>query len=111
MNGKGGKPGWAWIFILVRCALTASHDTHDPSQEDIFSFVLGAISISLFPCSPEKVGFLTEEERAYLVSALKHTGSLSVDDRKDNFSWREVIQTAQSPHVLLLVSVFFFSSR
>ena len=24
LDGKGGKPGWAWIFILVRCALTAS---------------------------------------------------------------------------------------
>lgn len=24
LDGKGGKPGWAWIFILVRCTPIAS---------------------------------------------------------------------------------------
>ena len=24
LDGKDGKPGWAWIFILVRCASTVS---------------------------------------------------------------------------------------
>lgn len=24
INGQGGKQGWAWIFILVRCTLTVS---------------------------------------------------------------------------------------
>ncbi|KAH0834817.1 major facilitator superfamily domain-containing protein [Lanmaoa asiatica] len=73
VNGKGGKPGWAWIFIL----------------EGIFTFVFGA----------------------YVISTLKHAGSVSDDDEKDNFSWIEVVRSAKSPHVWLLAVVFFFSGN
>ncbi|KAG9311746.1 major facilitator superfamily domain-containing protein [Chiua virens] len=93
MNGKGGKPGWAWIFIV----------------EGILTFLFGAISFFLLPRSPETARFLTEKERAYIVSTLKHVGSVSEDNDKDSFNWTEVVRSAKSPHVLLLCVVFFLS--
>jgi len=93
LDGKGGKPGWAWIFIL----------------EGIFSFVFGVISFFLLPRSPETARFLTKNERAYVISTLKHAGSVSKDDDQDSFSWTEVFRTAKSLHVWLLVVIFFFS--
>jgi len=93
IDGKGGKPGWAWIFIL----------------EGICSFVFGLISFFLLPRSPETARFLTEKERAYVISTLKHAGSVSEDDNKDSFSWTEVVRAAKSLHVWFLVIIFFFS--
>ncbi|KAF8553827.1 MFS general substrate transporter [Imleria badia] len=93
LDGKGGKPGWAWIFIL----------------EGIFTFVFGVISFSLLPCSPETARFLTEKERVYVVSTLKHAGSVSEDDDKDSFSWTEVVSVARSPHVWVLAVMSFLN--
>ncbi|KAN0085877.1 hypothetical protein V8E55_007011 [Tylopilus felleus] len=61
------------------------------------------------PRSPETAPFLTNEEREYVVSALKHSGSVSADDDKDRFSWTEVVRTAKSLHVWLLAVARFFS--
>ncbi|KAI9568126.1 major facilitator superfamily domain-containing protein [Boletus coccyginus] len=93
LNGKGGKPGWAWIFIL----------------EGLITFVFGVISFFLLPRSPETARFLTEKERVYVVSALKHAGSVADDDDKDNFRWVEVVRSMKSPHVWLLAIAAFFS--
>ncbi|KAF8136566.1 major facilitator superfamily domain-containing protein [Boletus edulis] len=71
INGKSGRPHWAWIFILAH--------------------------------------FLSEEERAYVVSRLKEDGAVSQDDKNDSFSWREVIESARSPHVWLLAIALFFN--
>jgi hypothetical protein len=54
---------------------------------------------------------LTEKERAYVISTLKHAGSVSEDDGKDSFSWTEVVRAAKSPHVWLLVVVFFLGGK
>ncbi|KAN0085884.1 Major facilitator superfamily domain containing protein [Tylopilus felleus] len=93
INGEGGKPGWAWIFIL----------------EGIFTFVFGVISFFFLPRSPEAARFLTDKERAYVISTLKQAGSVSEDGANDSFSWTEIAKTAKSPHVWLLSVVFFFS--
>ncbi|KAF8553825.1 MFS general substrate transporter [Imleria badia] len=93
INGQGGKPGWAWIFIL----------------EGIFSFVFGVISFFLLPRSPETARFLTEEERAYVIFTLKHAGSVSEEESKDSFSWKEVVRAVKSLHIWLLGVVFFLS--
>ncbi|KAG9311304.1 major facilitator superfamily domain-containing protein [Chiua virens] len=91
MNGTGGKPGWAWMFII----------------EGLFTICFGVISFFLLPPSPGKARFLTERERSYVVSVLKQAGSVSEDDVNDNFSWTEVIRAAKSPHVWLLVITAF----
>jgi MFS family permease len=90
---KGGKPGWAWIFIL----------------EGTFTFLFGMISFFFLPRSPETAHFLTDKEREYVISTLKHTGSMSEDDDNDRFSWTEVLKTAKSLHVWLLAVACFLN--
>ncbi|KAI6005652.1 major facilitator superfamily domain-containing protein [Pisolithus albus] len=92
MDGIGGKPGWAWIFIL----------------EGLFTFVFGIFSFFVLPQSPETARFLSPEERRYVVSKLKSSRSISDDDRKDAFSWVEVLRAIRSPQVLMLCVVVFF---
>ena len=43
------------------------------------------------------------------MSKLKEDGAISHDDKKDGFSWIEVVESAKSPHVLLLAIVQFFN--
>ncbi|KAF8559767.1 MFS general substrate transporter [Imleria badia] len=93
INGKGGRPGWAWIFII----------------EGMFTFVFGIVSFFLLPRSPESAHFLSEDERSYVISKLKEDGAVSQDDKKDGFSWIEVAESAKSPHVWLLAIVLFFN--
>jgi len=69
------------------------------------------VSVLLLLRSPERARFFTVVECAYVVSALKHAGSVSEDETKDRFRWREVIQAAKSPHMWLLVTVFFFDGN
>ena len=47
----------------------------------------------------------------YVISTLKHAGSVSEDDDKDSFSWTEVVRAAKSLHVWLLVVVFFLGGK
>ena len=69
------------------------------------------ISFFLLPRSPEKARFLTEKEREFVDSVLKHAGSVSENDENDRFSWAEVARCARSPHVCLLAVVFFLSGN
>ncbi|KAF8553823.1 MFS general substrate transporter [Imleria badia] len=91
INGQGGKPGWAWTFILlcIWCDLLF----HSSSL------------------SPETARFLTEKERAYVISTLKHAGSVSEEEAKDNFSWMEIVRAAKSPHVWLLAILTFLNGN
>ena len=52
-----------------------------------------------------------EKEREYIISVLKHAGSVAEDDEKDEFSWTEVIRTAKSLHVWLLGIAISFSGK
>lgn len=49
MHGIGGKPGWAWIFIL----------------EGLFTVIIGVLSLWVIQDFPETAKFLNEEERAF----------------------------------------------
>lgn len=40
---------------------------------------------------------------------LKEDGAVSQDDKEDNFSWTEIIESIKSPHVWLLAIVLFFN--
>ncbi|KAI6116694.1 major facilitator superfamily domain-containing protein [Pisolithus croceorrhizus] len=92
MNGIGGKPGWAWIFIL----------------EGLFTFVFSIFSFFVLPRSPETARFLSEEERYYIVTKLRSSKAISDDDDEDIFSWVEVWRAICSPHVLMLCVIVFF---
>lgn len=92
MNGIGGKPGWAWIFIL----------------EGLFTSVFGIVSFFILPRSPVHARFLSNQEKDYIVARLKQDGSISKDEEADRFSWREVGMAFTLPQVILLAIILFF---
>jgi len=92
MDGVGGRPGWAWIFIL----------------EGLFTFLFGLSSYFTLPRSPIHARFLTEKEKQYVVAQLKETGATGRDEAEDKFSWREVYKAFTLPQVGLLAIIFFF---
>ena len=49
MDGIGGRPGWAWIFIL----------------EGLFTILVACTSPWVLPDFPESANFLSEVERMY----------------------------------------------
>ncbi len=49
MDGVGGRPGWAWIFIL----------------EGLFTILLACVSPWVIQDFPESAKFLSEAERMY----------------------------------------------
>ncbi|KAF8629371.1 hypothetical protein AX17_005667 [Amanita inopinata Kibby_2008] len=91
MNGVGGRPGWAWIFIL----------------EGLFTFLFGLCSYFILPRSPAHAKFLSEKERAYVIARLKEDGTMAHDDAVDSFSWREVGMAFTLPQVWMLAIAFF----
>ncbi|TDL17656.1 MFS general substrate transporter [Rickenella mellea] len=91
MDGIGGKPGWAWIFIL----------------EGIFTSVIGIIAIFIVPGTPRKSKFLTDRQKDIIVRRL-------VLDRPttsplDTFSFYQVLSSLKSPHVLIVFVALFMN--
>ncbi|KAG9318159.1 major facilitator superfamily domain-containing protein [Chiua virens] len=93
MGGVSNRPGWAWIFII----------------DGIISIAFGLAAFFLLPRSPARARFLTEKERAYVISTLKRAGSVSEDGIKDNFRWVEVVRAAKSPHLWMVGVASFLS--
>ncbi|KAF8626447.1 hypothetical protein AX15_004872 [Amanita polypyramis BW_CC] len=92
MNGVGGRPGWAWIFIL----------------EGLFTFLFGLLSYFILPDSPSHCKFLSEEERTYVITKLEEDGTRN--DKLDGFSWREVGMAFMLPQVWILGVVLFLDA-
>ncbi|KAI9170792.1 transporter [Paramyrothecium foliicola] len=61
MDGVGGLAGWRWIFIL----------------EGIVTVLVAFIAFYALYDFPETAGFLTEEERAFVVFRLKYQSQVS----------------------------------
>ena len=55
MDGVGGKPGWAWIFIL----------------EGLATVVAGFVSFWIIQDFPDSAEFLTDAERTVVVRRLQ----------------------------------------
>ncbi|KAF8895879.1 MFS general substrate transporter [Gymnopilus junonius] len=89
MQGVGGKPAWAWIFIL----------------EGLFSFLVGLIAFFLVPATPRDAKFLTEEEKEIVIQRLEKDRPFV--NPLDTFSFREVFASAASPHVILIFIIYF----
>ena len=58
MDGVGNLEGWRWIFIL----------------EGILTTIVAVLTFFTLYDFPETAGFLTEEQRAFVVFRLKHQG-------------------------------------
>lgn len=73
MDGLGGRPGWAWIFLL----------------EGIVTVAIGCACFVIMPDTPElSRKWLSEEEIRYLSiqTTIKEGGSASME-KTDKFKW------------------------
>ncbi|KAJ3550419.1 hypothetical protein NM688_g5080 [Phlebia brevispora] len=66
MDGVGGKPGWAWIFIL----------------EGLITVVAGFASFWIIQDFPDTAKFLTEEERTFVIRRLQQDDQFSAAGEK-----------------------------
>ncbi|KAF8586059.1 MFS general substrate transporter [Ramaria rubella] len=62
MEGIGGKPAWAWIFIL----------------EGLVTVIAGGLSFWIIQDFPDMAKFLTEAERKFIIQRLRNDGQFSV---------------------------------
>ncbi|KAJ8117892.1 hypothetical protein OPT61_g1012 [Boeremia exigua] len=80
MDGVGNLEGWRWIFIL----------------EGILTVLVAVLAFFTLYDFPETAGFLTEEERAFVVFRLKYQGASNetINGRRvaqdDTFQWKFV---------------------
>ena len=76
MNGVGGKPGWAWIFII----------------EGLLTVVAGIASFWIIQDFPDTAKFLTEEERVFVIRRLQEDAQFSAagEEFKMRYVWRSI---------------------
>uniref|UniRef100_A0A8H7Y4K6 Major facilitator superfamily (MFS) profile domain-containing protein n=2 Tax=Psilocybe cubensis TaxID=181762 RepID=A0A8H7Y4K6_PSICU len=89
MNGIGGRPGWAWIFIL----------------EGLFSILMGLAGYLLLPSTPRDSKFLTHDEKEVIMRRLERDRP-SINP-SDKFSFWEVFRSLSSPQVIFMFIIFF----
>ncbi|CAL1707466.1 unnamed protein product [Somion occarium] len=89
MHGIGGKPGWAWIFIL----------------EGLFTVLIGFIAFFFIPSTLEDSRFLTQRQKDILMARLARDRPANNLDGK--FSVKDILYSLQSPHVILLLVQLF----
>jgi len=89
MNGVGGRPGWAWIFIL----------------EGLLSVLMGLVSFFLLPSTPRDSRFLTECQKDTIMKRLER--DRPTIKSVDKFSAKEVLRSVASLHVII-ISVMAF---
>ena len=66
MDGVGGKPGWAWIFIL----------------EGLVTIVIGFLSFWIIQDFPDSAKFLTDAERTVIIDRLQDDDQFSAAGEK-----------------------------
>jgi sugar phosphate permease len=79
MNGVGGLAGWQWIFIL----------------EGLLTVVVAIASFFILHDFPDTAGFLTTEEKAWVVHRLKYQGSKKSGRNiaeTEHFEWKYVVK-------------------
>lgn len=86
MRGVGGKPGWAWIFIL----------------EGLLTVIVAIAAYWLVPNWPEQASFLTPGEKERLLERSKHD-SAGVSEQ---FKWKYVRQ-ALGDHLVWAYALLF----
>ncbi|KAL9710558.1 hypothetical protein Ac2012v2_006094 [Leucoagaricus gongylophorus] len=87
MDGIGGRPGWAWIFIL----------------EGLFSILIGIASFFLVPSTPQDSKFLTLHEKKLIQKRLElDRPAITANAPSDKFSFRETLYSLTSIHVFLV---------
>ena len=96
MDGVGGLEGWRWIFIL----------------EGIVTVLVAISAFFLLYDFPETAGFLTEEERAFVVHRLKYQGQVEGDGtaqvaQAEEFQWAYVLQAFRDWQIWVSIIVYW----
>jgi MFS family permease len=71
MDGIGGRPGWAWIFIL----------------EGLLTIVIGAISFWMVHDFPDEAKFLSDDDRIRVIRRLKLDQQSSAEHEEFRMSY------------------------
>jgi len=76
MDGVGGKPAWAWIFIL----------------EGLATVIAGAVSFWIIEDFPDTAKFLTEAERTLVIRRLQEDDQFSAagEKLKAKYIWKSL---------------------
>ncbi|KAF7790035.1 hypothetical protein EIP86_000984 [Pleurotus ostreatoroseus] len=77
MDGVGGKPGWAWIFIL----------------EGLITVVAGFASFWIIQDFPDTAKFLSEEERTFVIRRLQQDDQFSAagEHLRMKYIWQSLL--------------------
>ncbi|KAF5355611.1 hypothetical protein D9757_012907 [Collybiopsis confluens] len=90
MDGLGGRPGYAWIFIL----------------EGLFTFLFGLSAYFILPRSVDTASFLNAEEREYVNATVLESNGLQ---KESEFNWKEVLDAYRLPQFWILIPTFFLT--
>lgn len=76
MGGIGGKPAWAWIFIL----------------EGLLTLLAGAASFFIIQDFPDTAKFLNEVERTFIIRRLQEDDQFSAagEKFKIKYLWQSI---------------------
>lgn len=97
MDGVGGYEGWRWIFIL----------------EGLLTVIVSVLAFFVLYDFPETAGFLTEEERAFVVYRLKYQGQVQGKTggpqvaQTEEFKWKYVRQAFLDWQIWLNLFVYW----
>ncbi|PIL24725.1 MFS general substrate transporter [Ganoderma sinense ZZ0214-1] len=77
LDGVGGKPAWAWIFII----------------EGLATVIAGALSFFIIQDFPDTAKFLTEAERTFVVRRLQSDDQFSAagESLKWHYIWKSLL--------------------
>ncbi|KAH9478028.1 putative transporter [Psilocybe cubensis] len=90
MKGVGGKPGWAWIFIL----------------EGIATVVVAAFAKWIIHDNPETARFLTEEERTEIKARLKLDRTSLADEYHIRYLYAALRDWKIYVHMLITIGIY-----
>lgn len=96
MDGIGGRPGWAWIFLL----------------EGIVTVIIGAACFFIMPDTPALSSrWLTAEEMEYFkIQQYIKDGSRDASEKADKFKWSYLIDLVTDYKVYLQAWILFTAS-
>ena len=96
MDGIGGRPGWAWIFLL----------------EGIVTVIIGAACFFIMPDTPALSGkWLTDEEMHYFaIQQIIKDGGRLTSEKGDKFKWSYLIDLVTDYKVYLQAWILFTAS-
>ncbi|KAJ2914183.1 hypothetical protein MD484_g6232, partial [Candolleomyces efflorescens] len=90
LRGKGGKPGWAWIFII----------------EGLATIVVAAVAKFVIHDKPETARFLTEEEKTEVQARLKEDRTSLADEFDSQYVKAALKDWKIHVHMLITIGIY-----